>query len=136
MAAIDFGGARIGRAVGEAGVGVATPRPALTASGTLAKDAAALVAWAKHEEATAFVLGVPLDADGSETKMSRVCRKLADILAQNLPVHVVDEFNTSYEAESAMVEAGLKGSQRRHASDGEAACRILERYFQREAHGG
>lgn len=62
--------------------------------------------------------------------MSRVIRKLGEILAKELPVHTVDEFNTSHEAETAMVDAGLSGSQRRKASDGEAACRILERYFE------
>lgn len=116
--------------MGDDTVKVASPRPALSASGTLAKDASALVAWARQEEAQALVIGLPLQADGSDTRMSRVIRKLGEILAKELPVHTVDEFNTSHEAETAMVDAGLSGSQRRKASDGEAACRILERYFE------
>jgi putative Holliday junction resolvase len=136
LAAIDFGGTRIGRAVGDDTVNVASPRPPLTATGTLSKDAAALIEWAKQEEAVALVLGLPLQSDGGETKMSRVCRKLGELLAVHIPVHMVDEWMTSHEAETAMVDAGLKGSQRRHASDGEAACRILERFMEQRGESG
>ena len=131
--AVDFGGKRIGIAVGESGPSVATSRPNLEASGTLAKDAQAIVALAAREGADVIVVGLPMDADG-ETKMSRVCRRLGEgIAALGARVAYIDEAYTSDEAERDMVEAGLKGSERRKRSDGEAACRILERYFDQEA---
>ncbi len=127
--AVDFGGKRIGIAVGETEHGVASPRPNLSASGTLAKDAMAIAEIATKEQATLVVVGLPLDADG-ETKMSRVCRKLGEqVEAQGFAVEYVDESHTSAEAERDMSEAGLKSSERRARSDAEAACRILERFF-------
>jgi putative Holliday junction resolvase len=131
--AVDFGGKRIGIAIGESGPRVATARPNLEASGTLAKDAQAIVSMAAKEGADVIVVGLPMDADG-ETKMSRVCRKLGgSIAALGARVAYIDEAYTSDEAERDMVEAGLKSSERRRRSDGEAACRILERYFDQEA---
>ena len=131
--AIDFGGKHIGVAVGESDARVATARPNLEATGTLTKDAAAIRAIAEKESASLIVVGVPTDENG-ETRMSRVCRQLgACIAALSLAVEYVDEALTSQEAERDMAAAGLKGSERRKRSDGEAACRILERYFEQQA---
>jgi putative Holliday junction resolvase len=128
--AVDFGGKRIGIAVGEVEHGVASSRPNLEASGTLAKDAMAIRAIAQKEQADLVVIGLAMDADG-ETKMSRICRKLGDaVAALGTRVEYVDESFTSAEAERSMADAGLKGSERRAKSDGEAACRILERFFE------
>jgi putative Holliday junction resolvase len=130
---VDFGGARIGRAVAESEFRVASPRKPLAASGKLSTDAAALAELARNEEAELVVVGVPL-VDEAETKMSRVCRKLGEeIRSRGLRVEFCDESWTSQEAEAVMRDAGLKGSQVRKSSDGEAACRILERYL--AAHG-
>jgi putative Holliday junction resolvase len=127
---IDFGGKRIGVAVGEKGTGVVSPRPNLAASGTLSKDAETIAKLAQAELADTVVIGLPLDEQG-ETKMSRVCRRLGDqIAALGVEVNYVDEAMTSAEAERDMTEAGLKGSERRKRSDAEAACRILERFFE------
>lgn len=131
--AVDFGGSKIGLAVGDTSTGVASPRPNLPASGTLATDARAIDTKARAEEAKLVVLGLPLDARG-ETKMSRVCRQLGDLVAAyGLTVDYVDESLTSHGAETDMLAAGLKGSQRRKLVDGEAACRILERYLETHA---
>jgi len=128
LLAVDFGGVRIGLAVGSLEGGFPRPLPTLQASGTLAKDAAAIAAAARRESAELIVLGVPLNEDG-ETKMSHICRKLGEkIVELGLPVEFVDEALTSYESEALMKEAGLKGSQIRKKVDGEAAVRILERW--------
>ena len=131
--AIDFGGKRIGVAVGESDHRVASPRPNLQASGTLARDAQAIRAVMEKERADLVVVGLPTDVEG-ETRMSQVCRRLGQSLeALGVRVVLVDESQTSAEAERDMADAGLKGSERRHRSDAEAACRILERYFVEEA---
>ncbi len=132
---MDFGSKRIGLAVGEAEFGVASPKPPLAASGRLSADAERIVAEAARHGAQAIVLGLPLAEDGSDTKMAGVCRKLAEHLRElGWPVHLADERLTSVEAERAMQGAGLKASQARRRKDGEAAARILERFF-REAGG-
>ncbi len=128
LLAVDFGGARIGLAVGSLEGGFPRALPSIAASGTLARDAAAIAAAAKKESAELIIIGLPLNEDG-ETKMSRVCRKFGEKVAElDLPVEFVDEALTSYESESVMKEAGLKGSQIRKKVDGEAAIRILERW--------
>ncbi|MCW5943662.1 MAG: Holliday junction resolvase RuvX [Fimbriimonadaceae bacterium] len=129
---VDFGGKRIGVAVGESDHRIATPRPTLAASGKLATDADALNALARREECGAVVVGVPL-IEGQPTSMSRVCGQLADRLRERgWTVHTVDESLTSVGAEATMAEAGLKASQTRRRVDGEAAARILERFFDEE----
>ncbi len=126
--AVDFGGTRIGLAVGDHPGGFPRALPALKATGTLAKDAAAIKAAAVKEQAVQIVVGLPLDENG-ETKMSRVCRMLAGKIEElGLAVATVDEAMTSFESEEVMKDAGLKSSQMRKKVDGEAAVRILERW--------
>lgn len=127
---VDFGSARIGLAVGETQAGLATPKGNLPASGKLAKDAVAIAAFATKEEADAIVLGIPLDGEGMPTKLSGVVDQLGDKLAElGQLVYKVDESLTSFESNQAMLAAGLKASQRNARVDSEAACRILERFF-------
>lgn len=128
--AVDFGRKRIGLAVGESEHRVVRALQNLPASGTLSIDAQAIKRAAGSESAGTVVMGLPLDA-GGETKASQICRKLGGLLAElGVSVKYVDESLTSQDAEQSMIDAGLKGSERRKRSDGEAACRILERYFE------
>ncbi|MCU0316918.1 MAG: Holliday junction resolvase RuvX [Fimbriimonadaceae bacterium] len=127
--AVDFGGVTIGLAIGESDSQIASPRNSLRASGTLKKDAEAILQALRGEEAEEIVLGVAL-SEGQDTRMSLVTRKLGRILQDlGAVVHYVDESLTSYESETVMKELGMKGSQRRKAVDSESACRILERYW-------
>lgn len=126
---VDFGFSRIGIAVGESEPRVVSPRPSFAAAGALKRDAVAIGELAKREEAQAIILGLPLK-DGEEERMARICRMLAGHLEDlGFTVHLVDETLSSVEAENVLFEAGLKASQRRKARDGEAACRIIERYL-------
>lgn len=127
---IDFGFKRIGVAIAETEAGIVTPRPSFPASGTLKVDAAAIAAYARKEEVSAVVVGLPVEESGDEGRMARICRTLAEHVQGNgLTVHLVDESMTSVEADYALREEGLKASQRRKLRDGEAAALILERYI-------
>ena len=123
---VDFGQTRIGIAVGVDGI--ASPRPNLTASGTLAKDAQAIKALAVKEEVEVVVVGIP---GAQEGKQARICGMLADRI-EELGMHVVrvDESLSSVEANAMIDQQDLKYSQRKKAVDGMAACLILERFFQ------
>lgn len=128
---IDFGFARIGAAVTDDAVGLPTALPALRASGKLKVDAGAIALLAKRQETPTVVLGLPLEY-GEEGKMARVMRQLGGHLsASGLVVEYVDETLTSVEAEGALRGTDMKASQRKKLRDGEAACRILERYLDR-----
>jgi putative holliday junction resolvase len=127
---IDFGGKRIGVAVAESDHKISSPRPALEASGTLKRDADNIHALLKKEQAEQIVLGVPLDENGGDTKMSRVIKTLGGNLESlGLLVHYVDESMTSVGAEGSLREHDWTAAQRRRHIDSEAACRILERFM-------
>ena len=130
---VDWGTTRIGIAIAEAEHGIITPRPALTPTGTLKKDAAMLAEKAKQEAADSIVLGLPLEPGGVEGRMAKIARTLAnEIEGAGCRVELVDETLTSVEAESGMVAGGLKAARRKKLRDGEAARLILERYLNGE----
>ncbi|MCX7801178.1 MAG: Holliday junction resolvase RuvX [Fimbriimonadales bacterium] len=133
---VDFGSKRIGLAVGESAFGVVSPKGSLAASGSLEKDARAIDLEARRQAAEEIAVGLPLDAQGGDTPMAVVCRRLAERLTElGWRVRLVDERLTSVEAESAMARAGLKASQAKRRKDAEAAARILDRLFAEGGHG-
>lgn len=128
---VDFGLARIGIAVGEMDVELASPRPALKASGNLATDASAIAKIARDEEASLIALGIPEYA-GSD-RQAGICRRLGEQLeALGLQVRYVDEALTSIEADARLREHEWTAAKRKRHRDGEAACLILERLFQQD----
>lgn len=127
---VDYGSVRIGLAVAESGPGVATARLPMKPSGSLAKDAAALAKFARAEECDLVVIGLPLEQGGVEGRMARITRSVASLIeAHGVGVGLVDESLTSVEANSALQSAGVKAARGKRLIDGEAACRILERFM-------
>lgn len=131
---IDFGFKRIGVAVGETSAGIASARPPITASGSLKKDANTIYLLAKNEQADLVVLGLPLEFESEEGRMSRICRILGGHIEElGVKVDYVDESLSSVQAETTLRQDDLKASQRRKLRDGEAARLILERYMHEKA---
>ena len=127
---IDLGLKRIGVATGESGHRATSARPTISASGTLKRDAEAIDAVAKREEAQALIVGVPLGDAGEAEKMAKAALKLAETLtAMGWTVHTVNEAMTSVEAEANLRRDGGNASARRKLRDGEAARLIVERFF-------
>lgn len=130
---MDFGGTRIGIAVAETEPGVASPRPAIKASGTLRVDAQLILEIKKKELAETVILGLPLDENGQDTKMSKICRKLGEELTKlDISVEHIDESFTSIAANQALYNQDWTAATRRKHIDSEAACQILERYMQQQ----
>ena len=81
------------------------------------------------------VVGLPYNADGSESAMSAAARGFAAELTRRcaLPVTLVDERFSSLEAQARLREARESGLRKRRVAkadvDGAAACVILERWF-------
>ena len=127
---VDWGSKRIGLAVGEQGFGITRGLPNVDASGALARDAAEINRIAKIELCDAIVVGLPLEADGTPSEMAKICLQLVERLRElGSSVFTVDESLSSVEVESDMMQAGLKGSQRRKRKDAAAAQVILERFI-------
>lgn len=128
---VDFGGKRIGLAVGDSEHGIPAPRPAIEATGTLAKDADNLIAKLLEEQGEAIVLGIPIGEQGENEKMGRIVRMLRDrIVEKGARVELVDEAFTSIQAENSLREQDWTAATRRKHRDSEAACLILERFFE------
>lgn len=82
-------------------------------------------------DAAALVIGLPLESDGSESKMSREARRFAQnfALSLELPVFLQDERVSSYEAKSRLWEQGVDLETTRLLVDSEAAVIILEDFL-------
>jgi putative Holliday junction resolvase len=126
---IDPGTRRIGLAFGD-DLGVATPLPALTQAET-AQRWAALLAIARERRATDLVLGHPLNMDDTAGPKAREAEAMAERLRAELglPVHLVDERLTSYEAESNIAKARRRALRASGLVDSRAATLILQDFL-------
>ena len=81
----------------------------------------------KDSDAVGLVIGLPLESDGSESKMSAEARRMARNFALSLPIPIVlqDERVTSYEARGRLWAEGASMEETRHSVDSEAASIIL-----------
>jgi len=126
--AVDWGGARIGIAVGESEFGIASPRQAIKATGSLAKDAALLKQLVDEEQVGMAIIGVPVHAENP--RMARVCLQFAERLRElGVEVRTIDESLTTELSHLDLAEQGYTAAQRKHLVDSEAALRIALRYF-------
>ena len=126
---IDYGERRIGLSYGDE-LGVATPLPALT-GGTDEKRWAALAAAVRGRRITDFVLGLPLNMDGTSGPKAKEVEAFAARLRLEfgLPVHLVDERLTSYEAEATIPKAQRRAVRASGLVDSRAATLILQDFL-------
>jgi putative Holliday junction resolvase len=126
---IDYGARRIGLSYGD-DLGVATPLPALTEAET-EKRWAALKAVIAARRITDVVLGHPLNMDDSVGFKAKEVDAFAARLREetNLPVHLVDERLTSYEAESTIAKSKRREVRSSGIIDSRAATTILQDYL-------
>jgi putative Holliday junction resolvase len=126
---IDHGTRRIGVAYGD-DIGVATPLPAITAEEP-ARRWAALGALIKERRVTEVVLGHPLNMDGTSGPKAKEVEEFARRIHSEfgLPVHLVDERLTSYEAESTIPPSKRRALRKAGLVDSRAATLILQDYL-------
>ncbi len=127
---IDYGERRIGLSYGDE-IGVATPLPALT-DADAEKRWSALAALARQRRITDIVLGWPLNMDDSEGFKAKEVEKFARRLESELglPIHLVDERLTSYEAESSIPKAKRRDVRASGLIDSRAATIILQDFLE------
>jgi putative Holliday junction resolvase len=128
----DFGGKRIGVAVGQTVTHSASPLGVVAVRGE-EPDWQAIQRLVIEWRPASLVVGLPYNMDLSEQEMTGRARRFAEGLAQRfpLPVHTVDERLSSREAEAQLKERRQQGRRRvtREDIDGAAACVILESWF-------
>lgn len=122
---LDLGTKTIGVAISDP-LGI-TAQPIVTLKRqSQAKDLAALEALAKEREVTEFVLGLPLNMDGSEGPRAQATRKFGDALAALGTVHYQDERLTTVAAERSLLENDVSRKKRKEVIDQVAAVLILQ----------
>jgi len=79
----------------------------------------------------ALVVGLPMHPDGTPHEMTQLAKRFGNQLNGrfNLPVTWVDERYSSVEAEAGMRAHARAGKPRTEMLDAEAACIILQQYF-------
>ncbi|MEZ4317106.1 MAG: Holliday junction resolvase RuvX [Myxococcota bacterium] len=95
------------------------------------QDVAVLQRILDEQEATAIVVGLPYELDGSEARSARLARQIGDALgtSSGLSVQYVDERFSSVEAERRMIESGTRRKKRQEIIDQIAAVVILETWL-------
>jgi len=90
-----------------------------------------ITAFLDDFDAVGLVLGLPYNSDGSESEMSAEARRLARnfSLSVNVPVFLVDERLTSYEAKGYLTKLGLSEKEIWERVDSEAAAIILSDFL-------
>ncbi len=126
--AIDYGERRIGLAVSDPTRTIASPAGFVTRRAGKRPPVAELVRQAQTLEATALVLGLPLDDEGNETPRSEEVRRVASELERRmgLPVTLVDERYTTAAALRAIREMDGSTRGRRGDVDALAAAILLQ----------
>src|SRR5229473_3547217 len=116
VAALDLGRRRIGVAVTDAAAMGAHPIGVVERR-SMRRDLEAIAAMLRDREVTTFVIGLPLNMDGTEGPAARVARLFADRLAAEFKVQVemFDERLTSFEAEERLKGMPVRKGARKPA---------------------
>ncbi len=130
--AIDYGDARTGVAVSDAG-GLLAGFTTVIHSRRPEQVLERLLELMKEHGAEELVMGLPRNMDGTEGPRAELCRAFAARLeeASGLPVHLWDERRTTIEAHQILHTSGKRMKQHRKSVDAVAATLILEGWLDR-----
>ena len=137
--AVDYGDARTGLAVCDAGEVVVTPVTPQIEEKSLNQCAARVAAAAAARGAQGLVCGWPKNMDGSEGARARTTRRFAQRLAaeSGLPVVLWDERRTTVTAADILTQNAAFGQKRKQRLDAVSAAVLLESFLDwRRAHPG
>lgn len=129
LAGLDIGEKRVGVAISDTSMRVATPLIVLP--GPLSADLRALQRLIDDYEVAALVVGLPLTLSGEEGPQAQRVRAEGRRLEESLGIRVAfyDERLTSTEARKMMSESGLSEREQRGSVDMVAAGLILQGYL-------
>jgi putative holliday junction resolvase len=124
---LDLGTKTIGVAVSDPDRRVAAPVETI-ARKRFALDAQRILALAAERRAVAYVLGLPVNMDGSEGPRAQATRAFARNFAKltELPIALWDERLSTAAVERALIAADLSRAKRKAVIDQHAAAYILQ----------
>lgn len=128
--AFDFGLRRIGVACGQEMLGSARPVTMIPARDGV-PDWSRIETLLNEWRPDLVVVGLPLNMDGSESDMCARARKFGKRIhgRYHIPVDMMDERLSSFEAKEAVLAEGGSSDFGRHGVDDLAAVLILESWF-------
>jgi putative Holliday junction resolvase len=124
---LDLGTKTIGIALSDAGRRIASPLTLISRT-RFTQDAVALLALADEHAVVGFVLGLPLNMDGSEGPRAQATRAFARNLAAktDIPIAFWDERLSTAAVERMLIEADRSRKRRAELIDKMAAAYILQ----------
>jgi putative Holliday junction resolvase len=126
LAGLDVGTRTIGLAICDAGWHFAGPAETIRRT-KFTKDLEALRAFTEREQISGFVVGLPLNMDGTDSPRTQSVRAFARNLAPlELPILLWDERWSTQAVERAMIEADVSRARRAEKLDALAAAHILQ----------
>ncbi len=133
---LDLGSKTIGVAVSDPDRRLAAPVETIVRK-RFNLDAERLFALAGERRAVGFVLGLPVNMDGSEGPRAQSTRAFARNLAKltELPIALWDERLSTAAVERALIAADASRAQRKAVIDQHAAAYILQGALDRLARG-
>ncbi len=126
---VDYGLKRIGIAISDADERIALAGPLLNASGDPARDAVIVLAQAREYAARRFVVGLPINMDGTEGPQVEITRRFGNALkkaSDNMPLEYWDERLSSAAADWSLDLMELTKARRKARRDVISAQVILQ----------
>lgn len=127
IAGLDLGTKTIGLSVSDLGRRIATPRPVLKRV-KFGIDAETLLSFAEQEKVVAFVLGLPINMDGSAGPRVQATRAFVRSMSERTDIPFVywDERLSTVAAERTLIEMDVSRKKRAERIDSAAASFILQ----------
>jgi len=132
LGGVDYGRRRIGVAVCDAEGILASPLCVRQTTGDRDADAAFFRKLVAAEELVGFVVGLPVHADGTDSRMSVEVEQFGAWLAgvAGLPVVFQDERYSSREAAGLLAGSGLSRGRKKERADAVAAQVVLSAWLE------
>lgn len=128
---IDHGSRRIGLAIGDAATRVASPLGTVRAAASLADTVTNVLAAVKPYEFDEFVVGLPLNMDGTDGPQSAAVRRFVEELERQSrhPVRLCDERLSSRAADELLDSGDLGRDAKKQRRDRVAAQVLLQDFL-------
>lgn len=128
---VDFGDARTGLAISDAGEILASPLETIYMR-DFDRCAEMIAAAAQKNKAEMIVVGDPINMNNTRGERSEKCHALAEKLREilSLPVKMWDERSSTVTAIGYMNEINKRGKKRKAVLDQAAAAVILDSYLE------
>lgn len=129
--AVDYGSVRIGLARSDELGLLASPLPCYIRTASIKKDARIIAEMAESSEACLVIVGYPLTLEGERGRMAVDAEAFGERISRytRIPVKMLDERYTSFQAESQLREAGRNSRKAKLQIDSQSAVVLLQDYL-------